>query len=74
MEWRKANKQYQPYKEKIWKNKYSKEARLVLNNKNNKILHIQELIQKEHTSDEEESADDEMNQEKKTENEGLWYL
>ena len=44
MEWRKVNKQYKPYKEKIWKNKYSKEARAVVNNKNNKILHIQEII------------------------------
>jgi hypothetical protein len=74
MEWRKRNKQYQPYKKKNWKKKNTKEARLVLNAKRNKIVHIQSITPKESSKDEEEHTDDEVPPTATKSNEGLWYL
>ena len=74
MEWRKRNKQYQPYKKKNWKKKNSTEARLVLNDKRNKILHILSIIPKDSSSDEEEHMNDDTPTMPTIDNEGLWYL
>ena len=74
MEWRKRNKQYQPYKKKNWKKKNSTEARLVLNDKRNKILHILSITPKDSSSDEEEHMNDDTPTMPTIDNEGLWYL
>ena len=74
MEWKKVNKQYQQYKKKTWKKKYTQEAGIVLNDKRSKILHIQAIVPNLSSSDEEEEIEDELSQTNKWVNEGLWYL
>ena len=74
MEWKKVNKQYQPHKKKSWKKKNTQEAGILLSNKRNKILHIQEIVPIELSSDEEDDVDDELTQTNTWDNEGLWYL
>merc|ERR1711966_223625 len=74
MEWKRTNKRYLPYKRKTWKKKNTTEARLILNDKRNKILHIQGISPKENSSDDEEHPDGDVQPTTVWENEGLWHL